>query len=47
MQRNDAVFLRIAGEEKQAADGQWFERRNPVTGEVATRAVAAKAAEAA
>ncbi|UPG74612.1 aldehyde dehydrogenase (plasmid) [Roseomonas gilardii subsp. gilardii] len=46
MQRNDAVFLRIAGEKKQAADGRWFERRNPVTGEVATRAVAANAAEA-
>ena len=46
MQRNDAVFLRIAGEERPAAEGQWFERRNPVTGEVATRAVAAKAADA-
>ena len=46
MQRNDAVFLRIAGEKRQAADGRWFERRNPVTGEAATRAVAAQAAEA-
>lgn len=46
MQRNDAVFLRIAGEKRQAADGRWFERRNPVTGETATRAVAAQAAEA-
>jgi acyl-CoA reductase-like NAD-dependent aldehyde dehydrogenase len=42
---NDINML-IGGKQLQAADGASFERRNPVTGEVATRAQAASAADA-
>ena len=42
---NDISML-IGGNARQAADGASFERRNPVTGEVATRAPAASVADA-
>src|SRR5579871_2144966 len=38
--------LRIAGREVPARAGATFERRNPISGEVATRAAAASAADA-
>ena len=40
------VCLRIGGAERSAADGRCFERLNPVTGQLASRAVAAGLAEA-
>jgi acyl-CoA reductase-like NAD-dependent aldehyde dehydrogenase len=42
----NSVNLLIGGKETQAASGGFFERRNPVSGEVVTRAAAAGAADA-
>ena len=36
-----SVGLRVGGEVRAAADGKWAERRNPISGEVVTRAAAA------
>jgi benzaldehyde dehydrogenase (NAD) len=41
-----AVLLSIGGEDLQAAAGRTFERRNPMTGEVATEAAAADVEDA-
>jgi len=40
------VGLRVGGEVRAAADGKWAERRNPISGEVVTRAEAATLADA-
>ena len=40
------TLLRIGGKPRPASTGATFERRNPITGEVATRAAAATAADA-
>ncbi len=40
------ITMLIGGKQVQAADGRTFERRNPVTGDIATRAPAASLADA-
>jgi vanillin dehydrogenase len=40
------VRLRVGGEVRAAADGKWAERRNPISGEVVTRAAAATVGDA-
>jgi acyl-CoA reductase-like NAD-dependent aldehyde dehydrogenase len=41
-----SVVLRVGGEVRAAGGGGWAERRNPISGEVVTRAVAATLADA-
>jgi vanillin dehydrogenase len=41
-----SVGLRIGGKVRPASDGAWAERRNPISGEVVTRAAAATLADA-
>jgi len=46
MDRAIEVGLRVGGEVRAAADGKWAERRNPISGEVVTRAAAATVGDA-
>ena len=41
-----SIGLRVGGEARAAAGGEWAERRNPVSGEVVTRAAAATVGDA-
>jgi vanillin dehydrogenase len=40
-----SVGLRVGGQVRAASDGKWAERRNPISGEVVTRAAAATVAD--
>jgi hypothetical protein len=47
MNRAIEVGLRVAAKCELSADGVWAERRNPISGDVVTRAPAATIADAA